>query len=79
MLGDTKYLTNKFSEEITMGNDGNELLPESSMGLTFLALEVPNRLSASGMKNKDSLQETSGSPDSINHGVSACRYNTFSM
>lgn len=65
-----------------MGNDGNELLPESSMGLSFLALEVPNRLSASGAKNKDSLQETSGSPDSINcdyRGVSTCRYNTFSM
>lgn len=40
-------LKDKFSEEIMIDNDGNEFLPESSLGLSSSASDTPNWLSAS--------------------------------
>ena len=42
-----KTLKDKFSEEIMIDNDGNEFLPESSLGLSSSASDTPNWLSAS--------------------------------
>lgn len=45
-------LNDTFSEEIMIDNEGNEFLPESSLGLSSPASDTPNWLSASGDVNK---------------------------
>lgn len=74
---DIKHWMGKFSQVIMTGTDGIQLLPESSLGLSFAAL-VEHLCCG---RSKDRLSETSGRPDSINCNhpdVSAHWYSTFS-